>query len=490
MLTVAQFKLISTPDVKIVLIDGKTPDTTLNLSKKILEQSAVLDNMFKWQKDQSLYTLFVDDIDIMTEVLLSLYGVNDRIFVGSNWEHVSKTIMARDYLTLSNDASLLYDIEVPISEFNILIQVLSLFDIESDKMLQKTLLNNIPKDYDCSGLSVPMLDIINKSKLIIIAGTGDGKIFIWNLIFNRLEKIVGVKYDRGINRLLLSFDGKYLIYLCEKRSIRVYDTNTYKLVSNNGRFYKSIDNIELSRDNTKMLVSGEDYVWLMNFENFDLRNRVEIDSGDKDYIAIFSNDNTSIAIGNAKGKVKLYNTLTKQFQHLWEYPDSYFNNYRITCLSFSPNDKLLACGSANFDIKLWDIENSVCLHTLNAIIPRVKNNYDHYVCVMCFCFTSDSKFLFSAGKNICLNMWDVRTGDHIRTISHPDQREMRSYSAHIALSDDDKYLVATRDLQIDVWDTTTWEKINGFEGRISPQCPHSMYFSDVIFSRRTLGTKY
>lgn len=68
-------------------------------------------------------------------------------------------------------------------------------------------------------------------------------------------------------------------------------------------------------------------------------------------------------------------------------------------MSISPNGKILASPSNDCTVKLWDINNGECLHSL-----------DHSEPALCVSFSPDGKILASGGDENRIKFWDSETG--------------------------------------------------------------------------------
>jgi WD40 repeat protein len=75
----------------------------------------------------------------------------------------------------------------------------------------------------------------------------------------------------------------------------------------------------------------------------------------------------------------------------------------VYAISFSPNGKLLASGSYDKSIKVWDVNSGAALHTFNS----------YHGCVYSVVFSPDGKQLESSSGEL----WDVKSGTVLQTLA-------------------------------------------------------------------------
>lgn len=99
-------------------------------------------------------------------------------------------------------------------------------------------------------------------------------------------------------------------------------------------------------------------------------------------------------------------------------------------VAFSPDSQIIATGGADQIIRLWDIRNGACLHTLQG----------HSGWIYSLTFSADGKYLASAGEDETeVFLWDLGTFQMMALEGHTE-------SVHcVAFTPDGKYLVSGSD---------------------------------------------
>lgn len=78
----------------------------------------------------------------------------------------------------------------------------------------------------------------------------------------------------------------------------------------------------------------------------------------------------------------------------------------VTCLGFSSNSQMLASGSADTTLKLWDVATGQCLHTLS----------EHRDWVLSVAFDSNDTLLATSSADRTIKLWDTATGNCLQTL--------------------------------------------------------------------------
>jgi len=138
------------------------------------------------------------------------------------------------------------------------------------------------------------------------------------------------------------------------------------------------------------------------------------------------------------------------------------HNYTVAVVEFSPDNTLIATGSWDSSIKLWDSQTGTLLRTL----------YGHLFPVFDIAFSADGKYIASCSKDKSIIIWDVQTGKTIHTLT-----KHSSWVQSISFDHTGKYLVSAGwDSNVYLWNVATGQFIRSFIG-------HTEYVVSTAFSR-------
>ena len=154
----------------------------------------------------------------------------------------------------------------------------------------------------------------------------------------------------------------------------------------------------------------------------------------------FTSDSKLVASGSGDNTIKIWDVATgAQIRTLTGHTKS------VTSVAFSPDGRLLASGSNDYTAKIWDVSTGKLLHTLSR----------HSMPVQSVAINRDGSILATSSIDKLIVLWDLASG-----------REIRSLMGHsgnvssVAFGPNGKILASSSwDKTVKLWDTSTGDVI-------------------------------
>ncbi|MBD2515733.1 serine/threonine protein kinase [Nostoc sp. FACHB-973] len=249
---------------------------------------------------------------------------------------------------------------------------------------------------------------------ILASANDDKNIKLWDL--NTKKVIASLSEHRqAVKSVAFSPDGKILASASDDKTIKLWDINTLKEISTLLGHSHAVKSVTFSPDG-QILASGswDKTVKLWNVNTGDqictlTGHKLQVNS------VAFSPQGQIIASASYDRTIRLWQISSqKEFKNCPCYTLSGIlsgHAWAVLTVAFSPDGKVLATGSDDKTIKLWEVNTGQLISTLSG----------HSWSVVSVAFTADGKTLISASWDKTVKLWKVSTGEEIVTLSgHTD----------------------------------------------------------------------
>jgi len=122
----------------------------------------------------------------------------------------------------------------------------------------------------------------------------------------------------------------------------------------------------------------------------------------------------------------------------------------INAVAFSPDGKVLASASQDKTIKLWDVTSGRELQTLTG----------HSKAVNAVAFSPEGKLLASGGGDNTIKLWNAVSGRELQTLSGHSE----AVNAVVFSPDEKVFASGSWDETIRLWDVDTWHELRTLSG--------------------------
>ncbi len=262
-------------------------------------------------------------------------------------------------------------------------------------------------------------------------------------------------HSNWVLAVAFSLDGQTLFSGSDDDTIRLWDVDTGKCLR---IFYGHLDGIRSIALNPQgMLASASDD---KTVRLWDVRTGacLRILHGHTNQVCsvAFSPNGQTLASGSNDWTMRLWDVSTGECLKTFQGHSSWIYSVAFSPASLveesshqlAPQDNILASGSHDQSVRLWDVRTGECLRTFQG--------YSNQVYAVAFSPRGDT--LASGGHDQSVRLWDVRTGECLRIQGHSN----KVYA--VAFSPSGTLISGSGDRTIRLWHTITGECLRTFQG--------------------------
>ncbi|MBD2210936.1 serine/threonine protein kinase [Nostoc linckia FACHB-104] len=271
--------------------------------------------------------------------------------------------------------------------------------------------------------------------------SGDDKIIKFWDVNNQKALATLSGHSQAVKSVAYSPDGKLLATASDDQTIKLWDVNQLQEIYTLIGHSHAVKSVAFSPDG-QILASGS---WDKTVKLWDVNTGKEIFTLSKHQLQVnsvaFSPQGQLLASTSFDRTICLWQlSEAREFKNRPDYTllgTLSGHAWAVLTVAFSPDGKILATGSDDNTIKLWEVNTGQVITTLLG----------HSWSVLALAFTSDGTMLISASRDRTVKLWNVSTAAEIATLSgHADS------VCTIAVSPDAQLIASgSRDKTIKLW---------------------------------------
>jgi RNA polymerase sigma factor (sigma-70 family) len=289
-------------------------------------------------------------------------------------------------------------------------------------------------------------------------GRGGGAIRVWDAAKGEVSHTLVESTEKGatFGEVVFSADGKTIAAMVSdfkevvrqdggreiqmRAAIKVWDAKTFALKRTVGDESHHLACLALAPDGKRVAVGSPSQKTIKLWSTATGALERTIRTGDSQpWSLAFSSDGKALVVGGQKadhsGEVQLWDAEAWLLRHAWK-QDKYVNK-----VVFSANGKLIASGSGDELIRLWDAEAGKLIRSLQGAGQGTR----------CVAISPDGRTVAAGGKEGKVRLWDVQRGKLKETLrGHAAWISAEIYS--LAFSPDGKTLASVgQDETLRLW---------------------------------------
>ena len=278
----------------------------------------------------------------------------------------------------------------------------------------------------------------------LASGGADPQVLLWNIATGRQIRMLSAV--AVVHALSFSADGRLLAWGSDGNFVKICEVSTGRELQSISAHEGPVDGVAFSPDGHSLTSEGgldaTAKVW--DVASGRRLRTVPTEGLGAGYAAI-SNDGNWVAVQSRDNGVEAILVGLKEGTQARSLPGG-----GASTMAFSHDGQIIATGSGNGTIGLWDVATGRPLRTL----------FGHTEFVWAVAFSRDGRYLATGGLDNTARLWDLATGRPVRTF-----RGHTGYVVTVAFSPDSRWLASgSADSHIKLWDVATGRELTTLTG--------------------------
>jgi WD40 repeat protein len=303
---------------------------------------------------------------------------------------------------------------------------------------------------------------------LLATGEASGEIRLWRIADSQ-PLLILKEHSSWVRSVNFSPDGTILASGSQDHTVKLWDVRNGKVLRILQGHTNLVLSVGFSPDGTRLASGSFDQtVKLWDVRTGQLLNTLQGHT-DQVWSVDFSPDGTMLASGSGDHTVKLWDVRTGQLLNTLQGHTSWVLSVNFSPVSVSlPSDIgiMLASGSADETIKLWDVRTGQLLNTLQghtSWVRSVRFNPVPFRGKPRAASLENGTLLASGSQDHTVKLWDVRTGQPLNTL-----QGHTNWIWSVGFSPDGTTLASgSFDQTVKLWDVYTGQLLNTLQGHTS-----------------------
>lgn len=288
---------------------------------------------------------------------------------------------------------------------------------------------------------------------ILATGSDDGTLRLWNIKDGQCINILDSHTD---DVLAIAIRGQLMVSASQDQTVRLWNLHGQSLKTLRG-CTRGIRALSLSPNGQTLASRGQDetiHLWQLPFDGSmlppspykTLRRRINSTSDLTSWTSdlSFSSNGQLLATNGQDGSILISNVETASLNH-WLGHDA-----PVWTVLFNPSGTILASGSHDQTVRLWDVQTHQCLQVLRG----------HQDGVRAIAFDDNAQYLASGSSDQTIRLWDLQTGACLQVL----QGHTGGVFTLVFACGDQQLISGSFDQTIRVWDLQTGACLQVLQG--------------------------